>query len=126
MKTITLNFDKSYTPKNLPDENSGYSGIYFVFAGRPCNRDHLMYIGESNNVFHRLAYHDQKDDWERESKNIIYLIAKVPAQDREWAESACIYHYEPKFNCEYMENLPHSDTKIVITGIIQDEFLVQQ
>ena len=123
MKTITLNFDKIYTSDNLPNEKLGYSGIYFVID---CGNNHLMYIGESSNVFHRLAYHDQKDDWERESKNIIYLIAKVPAQDREWAESACIYHYEPKFNCEYMENFPHSDTKIVITGIIQDEFLVQQ
>ena len=123
MKIITLNFDKIYTSDNLPNEELGYSGIYFVINR---GNNHLMYIGESNNVFQRLACHDQKDDWERESKNIIYLIAKVPARDRERAESACIYHYKPPFNCEYTENFPHFYTKIVITGIIQDEFLVQQ
>lgn len=122
MKTIKLNFDKIYTPGNLPDET--ISGVYVVKEGKLENRDkgntynylRVLYIGRSGDVFRRLEEHENNHEWDGVQNDLYYVVARVSPEDLAQAEAACIYHHDPVYNEACTVDFSYPDTKIIISG----------
>lgn len=122
MKTIKLNFDKIYTPGNLPDET--ISGVYVVKEGKLENRNgrkiykspRVLYIGQSNDVFRRLEEHENNNKWDGVQNDLYYVVACVSPEDLDQAEAACIYKHDPIYNKACTVDFSYPDTRIVICG----------
>ncbi|UKE83665.2 GIY-YIG nuclease family protein [Pectobacterium colocasium] len=130
-KTINLDFE-GYWREEKKSSVPSQSGIYCVYA---CTRNtnnnpptvsirELLYIGESENVRHRLATHNKLDDWKKHLKageTLYYSVAKIPSLDRERAESALIHEVKPPENKEYAGDFKGNKTTVTTSG--QNEFL---
>ena len=94
-------FFKEYKEASLPDQ----SGIYFVFGGvslpnEKCKINHLIYIGESNDVQYRLTHHEKKPEFKdalRDGEVLYYAYVLVPSCVRELCEKGLIKHFDGRF-----------------------------
>jgi hypothetical protein len=129
-KTITLNFSNYFLTKDLPRENYQESGIYIVYVGRltdsnQCDLRRLLYIGEAENVGTRPGKdHESYDEWRgylEKGENLFYSFTSVPADIRERAEAALIYHHQPPCNVQNKESFDYPETRIIINNA--NEFL---
>lgn len=138
MKEIDLNFENIYEVDKVPYEELGRSGIYAVKRGivKNCKfkARELLYIGESEDISSRLAYHDKKKEWERYLQNgevLAVAIAFVTSgeDDRKRAEAACIFEHKPPCNTEHTQNFHYEKTKIRTSGRnakLKQEFVVDR
>lgn len=122
MKEISLNF-KGYTT-NRGDAHYG-PGIYLVYVGTSfiySSPRRLLYIGEAENIFHRLSCHEKQRDWERylqPGEVLLYSFARTATEtERKMAEAALIYKYEPPVNIEFKYNYPFSTVAVRSSGAI--------
>lgn len=119
-------YNESYLPASFYD-----SGIYCVYVGEnqpTYNNDKAMpiYIGESQNVGKRINEHELKDTWRTSllsGQELIYSFAKTSSEEeRKGAESALIYHHQPRWNSEYKGGFTYPE-KIQVTTAGKNEGL---
>lgn len=111
-------------------------GVYFVYEAKsnfyskyslPHN---LIYIGESENVHHRINNHEKRSEWHDKisSGNIIlYSVSSVVNDHRNRIEAAYIHHHKPSLNTEYVNTFPFDLTRILSNGmtlLITTDFVV--
>jgi len=134
MKIINLEF-KGYgleeSLQGLPDK----SGVYCVYPCFPVTErdvsiNRLLYIGESDNLNHRLNNHEKIDDWKKALKSgevLCFTYALVKDEDRERAEAALIYKHKPRLNKDNKDTFDYQPTRIISSGKINsliEDFVV--
>ena len=119
MKKISLRFTGYYSYdyilkqyNDLYKDEADYAemkvpGIYCVYRGEASVRDsvdlkELIYIGQSGNVYRRLATHNKINEFieQLQGKERLYVsFAEIKNNyDREWVESAMIWEHIPICN----------------------------
>ena len=112
-KTYSLQF--TAYGSGLPTD----SGIYCVLADLwvPYR---LIYIGEAENIWLRVATHEKRADWIHQlriGERLSFAAALIqPATDRRRAEAAMIYRHKPPCNVEYAHHFPFPATTIITGG----------
>lgn len=120
----SLEFDGYWREPNkgsIPAE----SGIYCVFScvhnvpDKTVALKKLIYIGESDDVNARVAYHDRLSDWRKHIKQgeaLCYSFCPVPSTNRIRCEAAMIFKHKPPVNTEYTQAFPFDQTTLSLTG----------
>lgn len=107
---LTLDgFFKEYKEASLPNQ----SGIYFVFGGSAlsndkCRINHLIYIGESQDVQYRLTHHEKKPEFKdalEEGEILYYAYTLVSSCERELCEKGLIKHFSNRFGKDIINKL---------------------
>ncbi len=78
---------------------------------------HLLYIGESTDIYERLSVKYHQKDWLEKLKmdeEACYTYAVVTEEDRAGTHDAMIYHEQPVYNTMNTESFIHDDTEIII------------
>ena len=94
----------------IPINGSFGAGVYFLF-----NREELVYVGVSNNIFVRIVTHrnDQSKKFDH-----IFFIYENDRQRRLALERAYIRSYSPKFNIVHNMGLVHDQYKDLVSEVL--------
>lgn len=123
-KKINIEFDGFWreTKKNhIPS----ISGIYCVNSctynqeTKKVTLKKLIYIGESNNINHRINNHEKLNDWKKQLKYnevLCFNVASTNEADRDRVEASLIYHHKPPVNVEYKNTNEFAGTIIYSSG----------
>jgi excinuclease UvrABC nuclease subunit len=92
VKQLTFDSEQLLTEAEivgLAREMKVYCGIYFLILD-----DKIVYVGQSNNIYNRLARHIHG-----KSKNFNqFSFIEVPLDQLNMVETAYIHHFRPKYN----------------------------
>ncbi|MCB9233965.1 MAG: GIY-YIG nuclease family protein [Bacteroidia bacterium] len=133
--TLNLYFNGLWSEEyfgRLPD----FSGIYAIYEGRFINGrvqlSHVLYIGQSENIRSRIAFHEKlsefrenlRPDWK------LYLSAAKVYKERARLrmEAAMIYHFQPIFNVDGSDWFQYGRTHLDIhdtLGLLSGEVVVE-
>ena len=123
-KTISLNFDGYWTEAEI-SEIPKQSGVFVVYACTKGGQEtpflkKVIYIGESENVNHRIAKHKKWPLWRKYcgANLICFSFAPVPTPDRKRSEGALIYKHKPPVNDGYIAFFPFDETTMELSGKI--------
>ncbi len=135
MKTINLEFNGYFLKEGLQDLPNK-SGVYCVYPCFPFTENNdasinrLLYIGESQDLNHRLNNHEKIDDWKKALKTgavLCFTYALVKDEDRERTEAALIYKHKPRLNTDNKDTFNYQPTRIISSGKINsliEDFVV--
>ena len=117
MKEVTLSFDgyrSSDTIKFVPET----SGVYCAYSyDKYIDTNEPIYIGQSINLYERIAQHESNADWpEYRDLPIAYSYAEVEESYLNSVENALIFHHQPKENDRLKDSYNHEPLRIKITG----------
>ena len=101
---------------------ANYAGIYCVYAVswdelNPSSR--LLYIGGTDNIARRIAYHNQKETFKEIAGDLPLYFNACPITKRDGrdkAEAAMIHHHCPPCNIKFNMNLLHRSVTLTTTG----------
>ena len=118
-------FDKSKLPPR--------QGVYFVFGGNISDKknsegkatasiNHLIYIGQAEDIQHRLGTHEKQERFEKElndGETILYYYIKVNEEAVDDCEGALIRHFKdmPIINSKCKESFTSKYEKVHIVLI---------
>ena len=131
-QTIQLKFE-GYWQEPYISSIPAQSGIYCVYAcehnvhDRTVSLKRLIYIGESENVWKRIAEHEKWQAWRRYLKarqQLCFNFTPASHNSRVRAEAACIYEHKPPENTEYINTFPFGRTTVTTSG--RNVFLKRQ
>ena len=123
-KTISLHFGGYWREVNKGGVPSK-SGVYLVYVCRhneskdTVTLDKLIYIGEADDVYNRIANHEKWSEWRKhvlKGSEVCFSLAGITSPNREHAEAALIYYHKPPCNDEYIGSFPFDDTTVESTG----------
>lgn len=124
MSVFKLNFDGYWR-----DENSSsipkINGVYAVYrcthnvSAGTVTLNELIYMGESEDVGNRIAFHERRPDWKRRlqyGEQICFAVAGANGRERLQIEAALIFKHKPPLNAEYRDAFPFPQTRVISAG----------
>ncbi len=103
------------------------SGVYCVYSGEDKGQHvdlrRLLYIGESGEVYDRIANHEKLSDWKRYlrvGEGLWFSFAPFESAGRERVEAALIFKHKPPSNDEHKDSFPFDETTIRTHGRNRD------
>ncbi len=123
-KTFTQDFN-GYWREPYKSGLPNASGIYCVYEctynkeKETVSIHKLIYIGESEDVNHRVTNHEKLNDWLKHVKSgnvLCYNFTPVESSYRERVEAALIYYHKPPENIHYKYIFPFEKTIVRTNG----------
>lgn len=134
MKSFNKTIEGYYRdPQSLPT----YKGVYFVYratydsSANTVSLKELLYIGEAENIHHRVTTHNRFEDWKRKLRagEILCWSQCAEAIDRKTLEAALIFKHKPPLNVEYVNSYPCESASVSLSGttaLLHTSFYVQE
>ena len=116
-----LNF-KGYWNEAEQEEIPAEAGIYCVYLVQNdfIKKDSLIYIGEAEDVRHRIKNHEKSKDWRSlcdENKYLAFTFSSEEVENRgKRPEAALIFEHQPTTNDQNKKSFDYEDTTINIIG----------
>lgn len=124
MKTYNIIFNgyiRDEKKESLPE----YSGVYIVYRcmfnpqERTVTLIEILYIGQAENINHRICNHDKRDEFFNElteDETICYSYAKVDKKNLDIIENALIFAQKPRLNDKLVDNYNYDSAEFKIEG----------
>lgn len=118
---------QGYYADDIRTQFPNHAGIYFVYRGvlnrstNSCTLKQLLYIGQTDNLYHRHNEHPYRDTFLAyigmdEMLFYTFVLTELLEEDRRRVKAALIYELKPILNSQNYYTFDYPPTRVVIQG----------